>query len=96
MTPAAKLFSKAFGHDKSPLVWRVNDEDSICYAPQFTATFSGFRNSRAHRAPGFESEHALVRELLQLNQWRTHTPRTVPQEDLRPMHRIDELHLQHP
>jgi len=35
-------------------------------------------------------------ELLQLNQWSTHTPRTVPQEDLRPMHRIDELHLQHP
>jgi hypothetical protein len=64
----AKVFSKAFGHDKSPLVWRVNDEDSVCYAPLFTATFSGFRNSRAHRDPGFESEHGLARELLQLNQ----------------------------
>jgi hypothetical protein len=64
----AKLFSKAFGHDKSPLVWRLNGEDSICYAPLFTATFSGFRNSRSHRDPGIESEHALARELLQLNQ----------------------------
>jgi hypothetical protein len=64
----ARLFSRAFGNDKSPLVWRVNDEDSICYAPLFTATFLGFRNARAHRDPGFESEHALVLELLQLNQ----------------------------
>jgi hypothetical protein len=37
----AKVFSKAFGHDKWPLVWRVNDEDSISYAPLFTAIFSG-------------------------------------------------------
>lgn len=64
----AKLFSRAFGHDKSPLVWRVNDEESLCYATLFTATFMGFRNSRAHREPGFESEHGLVLELLQLNQ----------------------------
>jgi hypothetical protein len=64
----ARLFSKAFGHDKSPLVWRVNDEDSICYAPLFAASFSGFRNLRSHRDPGIESEHALARELLQLNQ----------------------------
>jgi hypothetical protein len=64
----AKLFSKAFGNDKSPLVWRVDNEDSICYAPLFTATFSGFRNSRAHRDPGLESEHGLALELLQLNQ----------------------------
>lgn len=65
---AGKVFSKAFGHDKSPLARRVNDEDSICYAPLFTATFSGFRNSRAHRDPRFESQHELARELLQLNQ----------------------------
>lgn len=64
----AKLFSRAFGNDKSPLVWRLNGEDSICYAPLFTATFSGFRNLRSHRDPGIESEHALARELLQLNQ----------------------------
>jgi hypothetical protein len=42
--------------------------NSICCAPLFTATFLGFRNSRAHCDAGFESEHGLVRELLQLNQ----------------------------
>lgn len=63
----ARLFSRAFGHDKSPLVWKVNDEESICYAPLFTAAFAGFRNARAHRDPGHESDTALAMEFLQLN-----------------------------
>jgi hypothetical protein len=78
----AKLFSKAFGHDRSPLVWRVNDQDSICYAPLYTATFSGFRNSRAHRDPGHESQHRLALELLQLNQLFILEARLVVREPL--------------
>jgi hypothetical protein len=63
----AKLFSRAFGHDKSPLTWRLNEEDTTCYAPLFAGTFAGFRNARAHRDPGMESDYELAMELLQLN-----------------------------
>lgn len=63
----ARLFSRAFGNDKSPFVWLVNGEETTCYAPLFTAAFTGFRNNRAHRDPGYESDKSVAGELLLLN-----------------------------
>jgi hypothetical protein len=80
----AKLFSRALGNDKSPFVWRVNEEDSVCYAPLFTASFSGFRNPRAHRDPGQESDIELAMEFLQLNMLFTLEAQLVKRGDARP------------
>ena len=62
----ARLFSRAFGVDQSPLVWDMHGEDSIVFAQLFVSAFSGFRNARAHRELEGSSEDLAV-EFLQLN-----------------------------
>ena len=62
----AKLFSRAFLHDKAPLTWDEHEGEARAYAQLFAATFSAFRNARAHRELE-SSENELAMELLQLN-----------------------------
>jgi hypothetical protein len=63
----ARLFSRAFGNDKSPLAWKYDDEYSTNHTQTFVGTFAGFRNRRMHREPVHESDASLLRELMQLN-----------------------------
>lgn len=63
----ARLFSRAFGNDKSPFAWMDDGEYSTSRAQTFIGTFAAFRNKRMHREPGSESDVSLLIELLQLN-----------------------------
>lgn len=62
----AKLFSRAFGNESSPLTWELNDAESRANAQLFIAAFSAFRNARAHRELN-DDEHQIVTELIHLN-----------------------------
>lgn len=65
----AKLFSKAFVVDNSPLCWKLPDEaESKGRGNLFSAVYTAFRNARAHREirGGEEREFLLINELFLL------------------------------
>jgi len=66
----AKLFSKAFMVDNSPLYWNLPDEaESKGRGNLFSAVYTAFRNARAHREirGGEEREFLLINELFLLD-----------------------------
>lgn len=64
----AKLFSKAFTVEGSPLYWdRPDDSESKGRGNLFSATYTAFRNARAHREMSLSREEEL-REFLLINE----------------------------
>lgn len=64
----AKLFSKAFTAEGSPLCWdRPDDSESKGRGNLFSATYTAFRNARAHREM-YQSREEELREFLLINE----------------------------
>lgn len=64
----AKLFSKAFVTDSSPLFWDLPDgSESKGRGNLFTAVYTAFRNARAHRELSLSRKQEL-REFLLINE----------------------------